>query len=318
MPPAIENWLFAALMITLAIVSACATSGGDGILYQHGRSVVKLEADPSVKTDGPNTQPAKIEPAQLAGIFRGIWMRSEQGLIGTLLSLSVPAEPVFAEDEIVLLAPLLSQGLAQARPEQRIAFRYWSPRVVRRNAPLTGWIAVKDSYLKFVLDEHPTIGWQDPEDPSSPKLFELEFQRPGLLRPGTEMERKRKERHAATLQIDYRAIMEDSPTPKTVSQTSRQTLEAEKAIVDRPASSHTPTLMPPTIPPAPGTDVVSGLQRQIKGLADDNQELRTKVRELQEQLSETKQLLADKVLELNRLKAKPGSGKPKVQAPNGR
>jgi predicted nucleic acid-binding Zn-ribbon protein len=72
------------------------------------------------------------------------------------------------------------------------------------------------------------------------------------------------------------------------------------------------------MPPTPGNDVVSALQRQIKTLADDNQELRTKLRELQEQLSESKQLLADKVLELSRLKAKPGTGKPKAQAPNGR
>jgi hypothetical protein len=319
MSSAIENRLFAALLITLAIVSACAISPPDGVLYQQGRSVVQLEADPSVKTEGPNTQPAKIEPAQLSGILRGIGVRSEQGLIGALLSLSTPAEPVFADDEIVLLAPLLSQGLAQARPEQRVAFRYWSPHVVRRNAPLTGWVAVKGSYLKFVLDEHPTIGWQDPEDASSPKLFELEFQRPRLLRPGTEMEQKRKGKHAATLQIDYQAIMEDSPMPKIASpQASPQTVEVERAMIDRPAPPRTPSPIPPSMPQAPGNDVVSMLQRQIKGLADDNQELRTKLRELQEQLSESKQLLADKVLELNRLKAKPGTGKPKAQAPNGR
>lgn len=303
MSSANEKSLFTSLLITLAVVSACASSAGDEVLYQHGRSVVQVEADSSVKTEGPNTQPAKIEPSQLAGILRGIRVRSEQGLIGALLSLTAPAELVFTEDEIALLAPLLSQGLAQARPDQRVAFRYWSPQVVRRDAPLIGSVAVKDSYLKFVLDEHPTIGWQDPEDSSSPKLFELEFERPTLLRPGTETERKRKHRQAATLQIDYRAVLKDSPMPKIASpQAPSQTVEAESPIADRPVPSRTPDPTLPSMPQAPGNEVVSGLQRQIKGLADDNHVLRTKLRELQEQLSETKQLLADKVLELNRLK----------------
>jgi hypothetical protein len=319
MSSAIENWLFAALLITLAVASACAISPRDGVLYQQGRSVVQLEADSSVKTEGPNTQPAKVEPAQLAGILRGIRVRSEQGLIGALLSLTAPAELVFTEDEIELLAPFLSQGLVQARSDQRVAFRYWSPHVVRRNAPLIGSVAVKDRYLKFVLDEHPTIGWQDPEDPSSPKLFELDLPPPRLLRPGTETDRKRKERHAAMLQIDYRAVLEDSPMPKIASPpTARETVEAERPIIDRTAPSRTPSLMPPSMPQAPGNDVLSALQRRIKGLTNDNQELRTKIQELQEQLSETKQLLADKVLELNRLKAKPGRGKSKAKAPKER
>src|SRR6266496_3697953 len=59
---------------------------------------------------------------------------------------------------------------------------------------------------------------------------------------------------------------------------------------------------------------LDGLQRQIKELSDSNQELRTKIRELTDQLAETKQLLADNMLELNRLKHKPGSSKGKSQA----
>ena len=123
------------------------------------------------------------------------------------------------------------------------------------------------------------------------------------------MERKRKERHAATLQIDYRAILEDSPMPKTVSQTPRQTMEAEKAIIDRPAPSRTPALTPSSISPTAGNDVISALQRQIKGLADDIRSSDEGPR-LQEHCRTKRSLL--QVLELN------GSAKPARQPKCGR
>jgi hypothetical protein len=314
------SWTFAVLVLA-GLVAGCASTTGK-VIYQQGRTIVHLEADPTVaqlSPQGLNSHPTKISPEQLASVLRGIGVRSEQGVLGTLLSLAVPAELVFQEDEISLLAPIFSKALAEATPSERIAFSYWSHKPVRRNAPLAGTIAMKDPYLKFTLQEHPIIGWQDPEDPSALKLFELEFVRPAVLRTGSEDERKRTRKGGPTLQIDYRRFLQDQTGHENIALLPKAAEPALSTSVE-PKREIPPLVTPPaTVPPILNREASrDALQRQIKELTDSNQELRARIRELSEQLTETKQLLADKVLELNRLKSKSGRSKGKSQAPNER
>ena len=319
-PPTMRRLGFTLSVLILLPVAAssCASTSPDRVIYQQGRTVVQLEADTSVTQGSPqglNTHPAKIEPVQLASLLRGISVRSDQGFIGTLLSLAVPAEPVFNEEEITVLAPLFAKGLAEATPSQRLAFTYRSSKPGRRNAALSGTIAIKDPYLKFTLSDHPTIGWQDPEDPSAPKLFELEFVRPGLLLAGTEDERKRGRTGSPMLQVNYRRFLQEP--------------ERQESAVGPPRTPAIAPASPPEVkavtPPAeipiqasPTGPTLDTLQRQIKELMDANEELRAKTSELADQLAETKQLLAEKVLELSRLKSKSGGTKGKPQTPDAR
>jgi len=318
-----------ATLLLVGALTSCALSAPPGrILYKEGRTVVQLEADPSVggtSLEGLNSHPASIKPAQVAAILRGIQIRSEQGLLGILLSLAVPAEAVFTEDEVAQLAPVLADGLAQAGPSERVSFRLWSVQPGRRNAPLSGYVSVRNPYLKFGLNEHPTIGWQDPEDPSAPKLYELEFQREAFLRPGTEEERKAGRRTRPLIQIDYRRYLAAAQEPS-----------GPAAAAKEPPGVTSAGTGPPTVPPAtaprekvsPEKAAQNDLQRQVKELTDSNQELRARLKEalarqesaqaaneeltrLRQELAETKQLLADKVLELNRLKNKSGGTKGK-------
>jgi len=55
------------------------------------------------------------------------------------------------------------------------------------------------------------IGWQDPENPSAPNLFELEFVRPGLLLAGPEDEGKRGRKGSPMLQVNYRSFLQEPP-----------------------------------------------------------------------------------------------------------
>ena len=292
-----HRWIFSALLLCAVFVSGCASSSPGHTVYQQGKNVVRLEDDTTV-TQGPvrvpNTHPVKIQPAELASLLRGIGVRSEQGLLGTLLSLAVPAAPVFETEELDLLAPNLSKALAQASPDQWVAFTFWSAKPVRRNAPFAGSIAVSTPYLRFTLDEHPIIGWQDPEDPSSPKLFELEFIRSELLRVANEDKRKRSRRSSPSLEIDYVRFLQPQPGDGS------SAAERKAPDVMPPVASGTTAAGAPS--PAAAQDVaVWDLRREIKELALSNQELRAKVRELSDQLAETKQLLGEKVLELDRL-----------------
>lgn len=320
-----------ALFLAGALTS-CALSAPPGrILYQQGRTVVQLETDPTVggaSGQGWNTQPALIKPQQMATLLRGVQIRSEQGFVGALLSLAVPADAVFTEEELAMLAPVLADGLAQAGPAERVGFTLKSALPVRRNAPLSGYVSVRDPYLKFGLNEHPTIGWQDPEDPSAPKLFELEFIRESFLRPASEEDRKGTYKRRPMLQIDYRRYLAALTEPG--SPIAKQAAPAGPPPGDAPASTGA----------SPGSsragmttesETIKDLQRQVQELTRANQELRATVNAVQEQqgkvqtqptrqsqsaaeelarlreeLAEAKQLLADKVLELNRLKSKSG------------
>src|SRR2546426_6322737 len=107
----------AALLLVVALAGCTLSAPPSRVLYQQGRMVVQLETDPSAGgTDaaGWNTHPAVIQAAQLATVPRGVPIRSAQGVLGALLSLSPPSEPVFAEDDLALLAPILADGLTPA------------------------------------------------------------------------------------------------------------------------------------------------------------------------------------------------------------
>ena len=173
------------------------------------------------------------------------------------------------------------------------------------------------------------VFWQDPEDPSSPKLFTLEFQQESFVRPVSDEEQKAARKAGDMIQIDYRRYL-------AAPQDQGAAVQAKEPSVTAPVPA--PSTSRPVTSPATAqtrdaavseSSVMKDLQRQVRELADSNQELRAKLGEaldrqdqsravseelarLRRDLAETKQLLADKVLELNRLQNKSGgSGKGK-------
>jgi len=200
----------AALILVGTLVGCSLPAPPSRVLYQQGRMVVQLETDPSaggMDAAGWNTQPAVLQPAQLATVLRGIRIRSAQGLLGSLLSLSPPSEPVFAEDDLALLAPILADGLTQAGGAERLGFTLWSLQQGRRHAPISGHVAIRGSYLRFGLTGHPSVSWQDPENPPPGSLFELDFQPASYVRPGSDEERKGSPKLRRLIQIDYRGYL---------------------------------------------------------------------------------------------------------------
>ena len=319
-------------MLAGALAGCTFFSSSARIISQQGRTTIQLEKDPSAGgtfTSTGNSHPALIKAAQVATILRGIQIRSEQGVVGTILSLAAPADAVFMEEEVAVLAPLLADGLAQAAQSERVGFTYWSAQPGRRNGPLSGHVAIREPYLRFGLNDHPTIGWQDPEDSSAPKLFTLEFQRESFVRPASDEEQKAARKARPMIQIDYRRYL-------AAPQDQGAAVQAKEPSVAAPVPA--PSISRPVTPPvtAPTRDaavsessVLKDLQRQVKELTDSNQELRSKLKDMRDRqdqsqavneelaklrrdLAEAKQLLADNVLELNRLKSKSGgSGKGK-------
>jgi hypothetical protein len=200
----------ATLLLACALAGCTLPPPPARVLYQQDRTFVQLETDPSaggMDAAGWNTHPAMLKPAQFAMLLRGVRIRSGQGLLGALLSLSAPSEPVFTEGELALLAPVLADGFTQAGAAERISFTLWSPQSGRRRAPISGHVAIRGPYLRFGLTDHPMASWQDPENPPPGNLFELDFQPAAYVRPGSVEERKGGHKMRPLIQIDYRGYL---------------------------------------------------------------------------------------------------------------
>jgi hypothetical protein len=218
----------------------------------------------------------------------------------SVLKSSGVLESAFNADEIELLAPLLSKGLQRADPSQRVAFTFWSPTSGRGYAAFSGAVSVRDPYLIFILKEHPGSDWQDPAAmPLPPSLFALDFRQGSYLKPGSDEERKGSYRARPTLQIDYRRYLAALDGQGSQASTAKEPTVAPAA--SAPTEVRPPAASSPVAPPRdvakPDTEAVKELQRQVKAMNEENARVR-------QELAETKQLLAEKVLELNRLKKK--------------
>jgi hypothetical protein len=267
------------------------------VLYQEGRTVIQLEKDPS---EGGNTHPAAVTTSQMAKILDGVLIQQDRGLAMSVFKSSGVLESAFNADEIELLAPLLSKGLQRANPSQRVGFMFWSPTPGRGYAAFSGAVSVRDPYLIFILREHPGSDWQDSAaTPLPPSLFALDFRQASYLKPGSDEERKGSYRARPTLQIDYRrylAALDGQSSPASAAKEPSVAPAASAPTEVRPPVASSP-VAPPRDVAKPDSEAVKELQRRVKDL---NEEL---VR-LKQEIAETKQLLADKVLELNRLKTK--------------
>ena len=105
--------------------AACSTTAPTGkIIFEDPRGTVSLQtmSDRSIRA----THPIHLEPALLAQLLTGLKIHYERigprrtvaGFAGQL-----PTNPVFTEDQIKFLAPLLAEGLRMAAPDEHIAYR---------------------------------------------------------------------------------------------------------------------------------------------------------------------------------------------------
>jgi hypothetical protein len=110
-------------MILLCLVfAACGTTTlTDKVLFEDARGTVSLETmtDQSIQA----THPIALTPTLIAQILRGMEVQDQERGIQKFLLGPPPPVPVFSDDQIQFLAPLLAEGLRAAAPDQRIGYR---------------------------------------------------------------------------------------------------------------------------------------------------------------------------------------------------
>ena len=110
------------LALLCFIFAACGTTGQTGkVLFDDPRGTVSLQtiSDQSIHAN----HPISLEPTLLAQVLRGMEVQDqERGLLKLFGGVPAPI-PVFSDDEIQFLAPLLAEGLRKAAPNERIEYR---------------------------------------------------------------------------------------------------------------------------------------------------------------------------------------------------
>ena len=102
--------------------TACGTIAPTGkILFDDPRGTVSLQtmSDRSIQAN----HPINLDPNLLAQLLRGIEIQEQEHGLQKLISSSSAPVPVFSDDQIRFLAPLLAEGLRTATPDQSIEYR---------------------------------------------------------------------------------------------------------------------------------------------------------------------------------------------------
>ena len=108
-------------LLYLAGTACSTTDQNTKILFEDPRGTVALRtmSDRSIQA----THPINLEPNVLAKILRGIEIQDQEHGIQKFLAVRSSPVPVFSDDQIRFLAPLLAEGLRTATPDQRIEYR---------------------------------------------------------------------------------------------------------------------------------------------------------------------------------------------------
>ena len=110
------------LAILCVIGTACSTTAPTStILFEDPRGTVSLQtmADQSIQA----THPVTLEPTLIAQVLRGMEIQDQERGIQRLLAGRSSPVPVFSDDQIQFLAPLLAEGLRTAAPTECVAYR---------------------------------------------------------------------------------------------------------------------------------------------------------------------------------------------------
>ena len=119
------------LLLALLCVAgtACSTTAPTGkILFEDPRGSVSLQtiSDPSIQA----SHPINLEPVLLAQLLRALELHDEgfgrehvKGLQYMISGAAATYYPLFSEDQVQFLAPLLAEGLRTATPNESIEYR---------------------------------------------------------------------------------------------------------------------------------------------------------------------------------------------------
>lgn len=163
------------VMIGLTVGAGCASAPHTPtkIIYESGRNQVRLEKDPESTS---NAHPANLSPAEIGTLLRSLRTWERRNFIHRLISGEADKTRAFRNEEITLLAPVLSKALVQAAPDERAYFHLSHATDQGEEESTTGWLSIRNGTLYLSLSEvhdrhgpEPDIGKYDRQMPNVPE-----------------------------------------------------------------------------------------------------------------------------------------------------
>lgn len=109
------------LPLLCLVGAACsATDQNTKVLFEDPRGTVSLQTMPDQSVQA--THPITLDPILIAQILKGIEVQDQERGIQRLLAGPSSPVPVFSDDQIQFLTPLLAEGLRTAAPTERVAY----------------------------------------------------------------------------------------------------------------------------------------------------------------------------------------------------
>jgi hypothetical protein len=140
------------VLTALTVGTACASTPASPskTIYESGRNQVRLEKDPDSTS---NSHPAKLSPTEVGTLLRNVRAWERRNFIHELFSGQADKTRAFRNEEITLLAPVLSKALAQATPDERIYFHLSHATDQGDEESTTGWLSIRQDTLHLSLSE---------------------------------------------------------------------------------------------------------------------------------------------------------------------
>ncbi len=179
------------------------------VLYQGQRAAVVLQQEVA---PARYSHPAQLRADELTSILRGFSIREQQRLPLRWFAEERPPDRLFHEDELLVVTPLLAEGLQKAGPEERVHFSLFAPGQNRSESRTvtSGWVAVRGSYFYLTVEylhaEVPirSLDAYYPNNPSLPPL-------PGAYLLFFEPGRYWVMEHGGARALEFREFLKSAP-----------------------------------------------------------------------------------------------------------
>ncbi len=233
-----------ALMLLGLVLTGCSMFSGEAKLHKNAKSFIYLKeiADWSFEA----SHPATIDQMTMLKIVKGVVADDVHRMPSNMPASGSKPMRVFSDEDAEFLAPLLAQGLSQAKPEQIVGFKV-SPSAGSGTEPTAGTLYMHKGsiYLTIVPSQNRKASGFTPS--SAARLEKA----PPFVAQGNG---------AVTMVIDYQALakgpLPNSPSSagssKSMSVATSQTAPAAPAVM--------PTSSTSTMKIAPQEDSLSEAQ----------------------------------------------------------
>ena len=181
------GWFIWPLFVMIGLMVGAGCAGAPQTppksIYESGRNYVRVVKE----SDSTSySHPATLSPTEIGTLLSNVRVWERRNFIHRLFSGEADKTRAFRNDEITLLAPALSKALAQAAPDERVAFHLSHATEQGDEESTTGWLSIQQETLLLALSEvhdrhgpEPDIGKYDRQMPNVPEsswMFDVTFE----------------------------------------------------------------------------------------------------------------------------------------------